>query len=249
MAICEASQRPRIHWVKVKTLEQQNIKVLRCTRQQWVNQRTALANQIRGLSAEYGVTFPKKLESLRKQLMLAVDDQRNEFTVVMRTRLRESYEQLCQLDSQIKQIQRQLQQLCQTSSTYQRLLEIPGFGPLTCAAIISEVGDGVQFKNGRQFSAWTSIVPRQHSSAESIKLFGISKNGNRELRTLFIHGARTLMIWMSKRDDALSRWVNALIVRRGRHLAIVALANKLARIGWAVLTSGQEFDVKRAFVN
>lgn len=247
LAICESALRPGIHWVKVKTLEQQDIKVLRCTRQQWVTQRTALANQIRGLSAEYGVIFPKKLENLRRQLMLAVDDQCNEFTAVMRTRLRESYEQLLQLDTQIKQIQRQLQQLCQTSQAYQRLLRIPGFGPLTCAAIVSEIGDGTQFKNGRQFSAWTGIVPKQHSSGSTTKLLGITKNGNRELRTLLIHGARALMIWMSRRTDALSRWVNALVARRGRHVAIVALANKMARIGWAVLTSGKEFTLNRAF--
>ena len=108
--------------------------------------------------------------------MVAVDDPTNEFTAVMRTRLRESYEQLCRLDAQIKKVQRELQLLCNQSPAYQRLLNIPGFGPLTCAAIVSEIGDGTQFKNGRQFSAWAGIVPRQHSSGSKTQLLGITKN-------------------------------------------------------------------------
>jgi len=118
-----------------------------------------------------------------------------------------------------------------------------------CSAVVSEIGDGGQFGNGRQFSAWTGIVPRQNSSGSTTKLLGITKNGNGELRTLFIHGARAVINWVHKRNDALSRWVNALIARRGRSIAIVALANKLARIGWAVLTSGKAFDLKRAFAH
>lgn len=247
LGICEAAFSPRIHCVPVKTLEQQDIKALRCARQQWVDHRTALGNQIRGLSAEYGVIFPRSLAQLRRQLPLAAEDQKNGLSSIMRERLREAYQELCDYDTKIARVDRQLHTLCRQNASYQRLMEIPGIGPIISAALISELGDGSQFSNGREMSAWCGLVPRQHSSGDRTVSLGITKNGNKHLRTLLIHGARSVVFCRKTEGDALSRWVSRLVERRGKHKAIVALANKLARICWAVIRSEQSYKHNRAF--
>jgi transposase len=247
LAICEAAQRPSIHSVPVKTIEQQDIKALRCTRQQWVDHRTALGNQIRGLSTEYGVIFSRSLAQLRCHLPEAAEDEKNGLSSIMRQRLREAYQELCDYDVKIKTIERQLHMLCQQQSNYRPLLEIPGIGPLISAALISELGDGSQFSNGRQMSAWCGLVPRQHSSGDRTVSLGITKNGNQQLRTLLIHGARAVVFRRHADGGGLSRWISGLVERRGKHKAIVALANKLARVCWAVIRSEQSYNQKRAF--
>lgn len=247
LAICEAAQRPGIHRVPVKTVEQQDIKSLRCTRQQWIDHKTALGNQIRGLSAEYGVIFSRSFAQLRRQLPIALEDQRNGLTTIMRIRLSEAYQELCDYDKKISRINRQLHSLCQQQSSYERLMEVPGIGPLISAALISELGDGCQFGNGRQMAAWCGLVPRQSSSGERNVMLGITKNGNRQLRTLLVHGARAVVFRRKSDDGGLSRWVKQLVERRGKHKAIVALANKLARICWAIVRYEQSYQQNRAF--
>ena len=247
LAICEAAQRPSIHCVPVKTVEQQDIKALRCTRQQWVDHRTALSNQIRGLSAEYGVIFSRSLAKLRCHLPQVIEDGNNGLSWVMRERLSEAYQELCDYDKKIKAIERKMHLLCKEQSSYRRLLEIPGIGPMTSAALISELGDGSQFSNGRQMSAWCGLVPRQQSSGDRTVSLGITKNGNQQLRTLLIHGARAVVFKRHADKGGLSRWISRLIERRGKHKAIVALANKMARVCWAVIHSEQSYNQKRAF--
>ena len=149
--------------------------------------------------------------------------------------LAQGYEEFVELDEKIIALEKQQQQLCQTNENYDRLLEIPGIGPMNAAAIISEIGDGSQFTAGRGYAAFCGLVPRQNSSGNGTIMCGITKNGNRQLRTLLVHSARTLVRHMEKKDDALSRWVKEIAARRGKNKAIVALANKLARVCWAVL--------------
>ena len=247
LAICEAAQRPAIHCVPVKNKTQQEIKSLRAIRKRWVKQRTALSNQIRGLCAEFGVHFTIGLRPLRKGLVDLFDGANRAIPVKLFRYLRVLYEELCGLDEQIKGIDKDIQEVCQTNPLFKVLQSIPGCGPLIAAACLSEMGSGQQFQSGRQFSAFVGLVPRQHSSGGKACLLGLSKNGDRELRTLFIHGARAVFRFCRKKDTALSHWLNALILRRGKNRAIVALANKLARICWAVLTTGKAFEMSKAF--
>ena len=247
IAICEASQRPRIHPVSLKTVEQQDIQSLRRVRKRHVDNRTALGNQMRGLCAEYGVFFNPSFKSLRAELIVALENESNELSTLLREELREMYSELLTCDANVKRLDKLLQSVMQQNPSYALLREIPGVGPLISAALIGELGDGRHFDRGREFSACCGLVPKQHSSGSTERLLGITKNGNRELRTLLIHGARAVVYRYKSKDNALGRWLAALITRRGVHKAIVALANKLARITWAVLRYQQPFAMNRAF--
>jgi transposase len=234
-AIAEAACRPQLYLVPVKTIEQQDIKVVRSSRERLVKVRTALVNHLRGHCGEYGVVMPQGIGQFRKRVASVLEDADNGISVTMREILSQGYEEFVELDDKIKALEKQQQQLCQTNEDYGRLLEIPGVGPMNAAAIISEIGDGSQFSSGREYAAFCGLVPRQHSSGEKTIMSGITKNGNRQLRTLLVHSARTLVRYMEKKNDALSRWVKEIAARRGKNKAIVALANKLARVCWAVL--------------
>jgi len=247
VAICEAFQRPRIHPVSIKTVEQQDIQSLRRIRQRHVDNRTALGNQMRGLCAEYGVYFKPSFKSLRAELIVALEDENNELSTLLRGELRELNSELLACDASVKRLDRQLQSVMKENPNYALLREIPGVGPLISAALIGELGDGRHFDRGREFSACCGLVPKQHSTGGKERLLGITKNGNRELRTLLIHGARAVVYRYKSKDNALGRWLSALMSRRGVHKAIVALANKLARITWAVLRYQQPFSMNRAF--
>lgn len=247
IAICEAFQRPRIHPVSIKTVEQQDIQSLRRIRKRHVDNRTALSNQVRGLCAEYGLCFKPSIKSLRTELIVALESETNELSALLREELRELYRELLTCDAYVKRMDKRLHNVMQQNSSYALLREIPGVGPLISAALIGELGDGRHFDRGREFSACCGLVPRQHSSGGTERLMGITKNGNRELRTLLIHGARAVVYRYKGKDNALGRWLVALIARRGVHKAIVALANKLARITWAVLRYQKPFTMNRAF--
>lgn len=246
-AICEAAFRPNIHTVPVKSIEQQDIKSLRCVRTRLVQNRTAMVNQIRSLSSEYGVTFPVGRLKLQSNIAATIEDAENGLSVVLRRMLNRMAEGLKSLDESINSIDAEIAELCQTHHRYKALLSIPGFGPIVAASFISEVGKGNHFKNGRQLSAWCGLVPTQSSSGGKIRLGNITKNGCSELRVLLIHGARAVSRFSKKRQDSLGAWFNNLEQRRGKRKAIVALANKLARIAWHILTGESEFISSRAF--
>jgi transposase len=247
LAICEAAFRPNIHRVPVKTIEQQDIKALRCVRSRLVQNRTAIVNQTRSLAGEYGVIFSVGRLKLQASLMDALEDGDNGLSHTLRNLLKTLYDDMCALNERIEQIDRDIKALCQTQPRYDALLSIPGFGPIVTASFMSELGSGHQFKNGRQLSAWCGLVPSQSSSGGKIRLGSITKNGSSELRVLLIHGARAVGRFANKRDDKLGQWFNALALRQGRHKAVVALANKLARIAWKILTGNNSFDVNKAF--
>jgi transposase len=242
VAICEAAQRPNIHFVPLKSVQQQDIRVLFRLRDRLVHQRTATANQLRGFAAEYGVIFPKGLKLLLKQVPMALEAPDNELTPIARETLAELLRELYALSERIEHTQGRLRELTAKDPVSERLQHIPGIGPLASAAFISALGDARQFSNGRQCAAWMGLVPRMHGSGGVVRNLGITKNGDRELRTAFIHGARALLRWVGQRQDPLSRWALRVQQRQGTNKAIVALANKLARIAWAVAAKQQSFN-------
>lgn len=246
LAIAEACNRPEMRCVRIKTVEQQDMQALHRFRDALVKQRTATANQLRGLLGEYGLVIPRGISKVRKAVPLILEDGENGLTVTFRTFLNQAYRHLQHLDKKIGEYDVQLDGLVGEDEEARRLMTIPGYGPKVAGVFLCVVGDGKTFDAGREVSAYIGVVPGQHSSGDKTTLLGISKRGNRRLRTLLIHGARSVVSHAHKKDDRLSRWIQGVVERRGMNKATVALANKLARIGWAVLTTGQPYTVKMA---
>ena len=234
-AMVEAARQPSTRCVPVKTVGQQDIQALHRVREALIGRRTALCNQTRGLLAEYGIVLAKGVGTLRRAIPELLEDAENGLSPVFRELLSSSYEQLRELDGWLKANQRQLERLSEQNPGCRRLRQIPGYGPLLSSLFAAVVGDGRNYARGRDASASVGVVPRQHSTGGREQLLGISKRGNRHLRTLLVHGARAVLMRAGEKDDRLSRWANKVRERRGYNRAVVALANKLARIGWAVL--------------
>lgn len=247
LAICEAAQRPGLHPVPIKTIEQQDIQLLHRLRQRQVQHSTALANQIRSLGREYGVIFPAGIHALIKHLPDVLEDGSNELSAVARYALFDQHQCLRDVRQAIAGFQTQIEQLAMQQPAYAQLQALPGIGPLTASAYIAAVGKGSQFQCGRQVSAWLGLVPRQFGTGGQIQLKGITKSGDRHLRTLMIHGARAAITRGLKNCPPLAQWVQPIIDRRGFNKAVVALANKLTRISWVVVATGRPFDQKQAF--
>lgn len=235
LAIAEAVTRPEMRFVAVKTTAQQDIQALHRLRQRCIADRTALGNQVRGLLAEYGLVFPKGRAALCRRLPEILEDAENGLSDLFRRLLRQSYQQWQGLDEQIAAYTREVTELSNCDEACQRLQSIPGFGPIVASVFYNVVGNGEAYRRGRDVSAALGLVPRQHSSGGKPILLGISKRGDRYLRSLLAHGARAVLIHADKKDDRLSRWINRLKAERGVNRATIALANKLARIGWAIL--------------
>jgi transposase len=236
LAIAEAVVRPEMRGVAVKTVAQQDIQALHRLRSACVASRTALCNQLRGLLAEYGVILPRGVSSLRRRLPALLEDAENGLSALFRRLLAQGYQQLCELDAQIEAYTAEVERHSRQDDTCRRLQTIPGFGPVVASVFHSAVGDGQAYRRGRDVSASLGLVPRQHSSGGKSVLLGISKRGDRYLRSLLVHGARSVVQQAAHKDDRLSRWINRIKAQRGHNKAVVALANKLARIGWAVLS-------------
>jgi len=247
LAICEAAQRPGLHLVPIKSIDQQDIQLLHRLRQRQVQHSTALANQIRSLGREYGVIFPTGIKSLISHLPEALEDGSNELSPVARYALADQHRCLIEVRQAMKAFLLQIEQLAGQHPTYANLLPLPGIGPMTASAYIAAIGNGNQFKCGRQVSAWLGLVPRQYGTGGQIQLKGISKSGDRYLRTLMIHGARAAITRGLKKSPELTQWVQPIIDRQGFNKAVVALANKMTRICWVIVTTGEAFDMKQAF--
>ncbi len=237
IAIIEASRRPKATFVPVKTLEQQDIQSLQRVRELQMKHRTAIANQLRGLMAEYGVIIAVGIGHLRKQVPHILEDAENSLTSIARNFIHRLYRELTACDDQIAELEQELVSILKQNKNYQLLQTIPGVGPMVAATLVSSVGDANYFKNGRQMAAWIGLTPKQFASGESSRHSGITKRGDRTLRRLLIHGARAVLNWSDKKNDKLSQWLQALSKRAHPCKVIVALANKLARIAWAVLAS------------
>jgi transposase len=245
-AICEAVQRPSMRFVPAKILEQQDVQSLHRIRSQAVTRRTALANQIRGLLMEYGVIIPKGISYVRKEIPLVLEDADNALTPLFRELLNELYDEMVHLDERINKLEGKLETICTQNEDCQRLLTIPGVGLLSATALVAAIGDISVFKNGRELATWLGLVPRQHSTGGRSSLLGISKRGDCYLRTLLIHGGRTVVRVADKYQDRRSKWISDLDKRRGRNISAVAVANKNTRIAWTLLTNKTTYQANIA---
>jgi len=234
-AIAEAASRPGLRAVPIKTVAQQDLQALHRLRSGQVAARTALGNQLRGLLAEYGIVIPQGLAALRRRLPEILEDADNGLSDVFRPLLQRGQQQLAALDAHVAYYEGVLKRQARADEAVVRLQTIPGFGPIVASAFYGLVGDGQGYRRGRDVAAALGLVPAQHSSGGKAVLLGISKRGDRYLRCLLVHGARAVVRQAAAKDDPLSAWINRLVAKRGIHRATVALANKLARIGWAVL--------------
>jgi transposase len=240
-AICEAVTRPNMPSVPVKSVEQQAILSLHRARQGFVKARTAQANQIRGLLAEYGLAIPQGIGHIAKRVPEIIEDGANDLPGNFRLLIQRLVDHLKELDRQVGELAVEIQQWHKNNPLSQKLAKIPGIGPITATAMIATVGDARQFKNGRQLAAWLGIVPKQHSTGGKARLLGISKRGDRYLRTLLIHGARAVVRIAERKAEAES-WIKRLLARRNKNVAAVALANKNARTIWALLAHDRDYE-------
>lgn len=241
-AICEAVSRPGMRYVAVKSEAQQSMQAEHRVRARLIHDRTALSNEIRGMLGEFGLALPVGLAALRRALPEILSQQEQWDNRFIRL-LCELTEELQMLDERLARYDRRLRQLAQDDDRIRRLQTISGIGPVTASALVAAVGDAKQFKNGREMAAWVGLVPRQHSSGGKTRLGHISKRGDSYLRTLLIHGARAVLNACGHKEDRRSRWLQSVAERRNRNVATVALANKNARIAWAVLNREEEYRV------
>ncbi len=240
-AICEAVSRPSMRFVPPKSTEQLEIQAIHRIRQRLVSDRTRLVNQIRGLLAEHGVVIARDISRLRRaigQIAEGVDDGLSD---MLRDLVCDVCKELAEVDQRIASYTRRIRDLFQANEMCQRIGKIEGIGPITATALVAAVGDRTCFKNGRQFAAWLGLVPKQRSSGGKTRLFGISKRGDRYLRTLMIHGARAVLGKAGGKTDSRSQWISQMRERRHPNVVAVALANKNARIVWSLLSRQEDY--------
>ena len=251
IAIAEAAGRPGIRAVAVKTVEQQNLMMIHGLRQQAVRQRTQKRNALRAHLSERGLTsrlgksaLYASIESVIRPDEDGVIGTGSEIDGLFVSILAKEYQTLRNLDQEVEDYDSRIKALVNGSEPMRRVMEIPGFGPITASSFVAALGDGQAFKCGRVVSAWLGLVPRQHSTGGKPILLGISKRGNRYLRTMLVHGARAVLWTAEAKDkkDPFSRWALEVAKRRGRHKATLAIANKMARVGWVVLAKDVHYD-------
>jgi len=245
-AICEAMSRPAMRFVQPKTTAQQDLQTLHRARALLVRDLTALSNQMRGLLQEYGIVMRKGAAALRGALaeLLAGDDER--LTAVLKAVVAEQFERFKYLAQRLESYDRQIGGLCRQDPRCRRLLQVPGLGPLSATALVAAIGNGHEFSNGRHFSAYLGLVPGHRNTGDKTVMLPITKRGNRYLRTLLIHGGRSAVYAARRHSDPRSRWLNRLRETRCHNLAAVALANKNARVAWALLRYGEDYRAPRA---
>lgn len=241
-AICEAASRPTMRFVAVKTVDQQDLQAVHRIRSELIKQRSAKANQIRGLTAEYGLVAPVGIGKLRRAIPCWLEDAENGLSEDFRQLLAELYIDLQTLDDRISAQDVRIERQSKENPVAKKLMELRGIGPLSATALAIALGDGTSFSKGRDFAASLGLTPRQHSTGGKEKLLGISKRGNSYIRTLLIHGARAVLYHAHRHDDDLSRWVEQLAERKHKNIAAVALANKTARIAWAITRNETNYD-------
>jgi transposase len=214
-------------------------------RSELIGQRTAKANQIRGLVAEYGLVAPQQMARLRAAMPAWLEDAENGLTNRFRWLLSGLWNDLQTLDQRIAALDYEIEGIGQSDPVAKRLQQLRGVGPLIATALVAAVGNAEQFANGRQMAASLGLTPRQHSSGGKDRLLGISKRGDAYLRSIPIHGARSVIRTAKHKDDRLSQWVTSLAARRHPNVAAAALANKTVRIAWAMLRRGTDYQPDR----
>lgn len=236
--IAEAMSRPEMKYVPIKNIEQQDILLVHRIRELAIKQRTAQVNQIRGLLIEYGIIIAKGINQIG-HLLEILEDNKEKLTKISLRKFKELYEQYKQTDERVSGHDKEIEELTKKDVRCQEIMKIKGIGPITASAVVATIGDGKAFKRGREVSAWLGLVPKQNSSGNKIRLGGISKRGDRYVRTLLIHGARSVVNTCERKLDKRNIWVLDKKNRRGYNKAAVALANKNARIIWAILATGE----------
>lgn len=245
-ALCEAASRPTMRFVQPKSLEQQDIQLLHRVRERLVSQRTSLSNQVRGLLAEYGIVIPQGLRNVRNQLPSILEEVENGLSAMAREAFAQLYEEFVALDEHIKILTKRVKLVSESNERCTQLMSVPGIGPMVATAVFTAMGSPSHYRNGREFAAFLGLVPRQYSTGGKTTLKGISKRGDKHTRTLLVLGAQAALLRMPKQTDPLSRWACRLKERKGHNVAIVALANKLARISWAIAANNTEYKVRAA---
>lgn len=240
-AIADAATKENMRFAQIKTEEQLDIQAMHRVRDRLVQRRTALINEIRGFLLERGITFAARPIHLRKNLPNVLEDAEQNLSPRLRWVLQRLWQEWKQLDSDIETITDEIERISNQDALCRRLRQIPGFGPLVSSATVAAIGNGAAFRRGRDFAAWVGVVPRQYSTGGKQKLFGINKRGNVYLRRMLIHGARAVLLRVKYNTGGFGQWVHRLAQRAPRNKVVVAIANKLARIAWAVLSSGREY--------
>ena len=238
-AICEAASRRSMRFVPVKTAAQLEVQALHRVRQQLVKSRTALSNQVRGLLAEHGIVIPQGRAQLHRALALILEDADHRLSSIMREILGEIGERFEFIEERLRQYELRIERLFRQDQRCRRLAEVAGVGPLIATALVAAVGNATEFNNGRELAAYLGLVPRHRATGGRTIMLGISKRGDRYLRSLLIHGARAALSTIQRRRDQRSAWLGRLKLRRGVNVAVVALAHKNARVLWALLRRGQ----------
>jgi transposase len=241
-AVCEAAGRPHMRFVPIKTAEQQAVLAVHRLREGYKEERTACINRIRGLLAEFGLVFPQSPEALRTQLPDVIEDASNELPHLARVGLQRAHLQWLELECHMAWCDERIAAHVKSDEQARAAAQLIGIGPVTASALAASVGDFRQFKTGAQFGAWLGLVPSQNSSGGKASLGRITKRGDDYLRTLLIQGAKSAVMTAAKRRDRISQWLVQLTARVGWQKAVVAMANKNARILWAVLAKGRRFD-------
>lgn len=241
LAIAEAAGRPNMRCVPLKSPEQLELQATHRVRERLIVERTATVNQMRALLLENGIALPVGRKVFAKHLPLLLEDGENVLSSQLRALLHRLRQRWLALDDEIAEVTALLTEYAEASALCERLRTVPGVGPIVSTAMVAAVGNAHAFSRGRDLSAWLGLVPKQYTTGGKPKLGPISKRGNQHLRKLLIQGANALMIHMKRDQSALGEWLSRLEARSHRHVAIVALANKIIRICWKVLTSGEDY--------
>ncbi len=240
-AIAEAVERKNMRFVPIKTDDQLDLQAIHRVRDRLVSRRTAVINQIRAFLLERGLVFAQRPAKLKAVMADVLENAEADLTPMMRNLINVLWDEWKIVDQQIEELGDELERISAADAGCTRIRKIPGIGPVVATAIVAAIGNGAAFRKGREFAAWLGIVPRQYSTGGKARLLGISKRGNVYLRKILIHGARAAVLRIKRDRAPIGAWLDGLDARAHKNVVIVAMANKLARIAWAVLSSGNEY--------
>lgn len=243
-AIAEAASRPTMRFVPVKNAEQLDLQALHRMRDRFVHDRTAVINQIRAFLIENDIALKTGRAFLRRELPFVLEDASNHLSMRIRAVLNRLWSHWKHLETQIDEVSKELEHISKSRDDTTRLMTVPGIGPLAATAMVAAVGNASQFRRARDLAAWLGLVPKQYSTGGKSKLLSITKRGNSYLRRLLIHGARSVYMHMNRQRQSLGSWLDSLQSRAHRNLVVVALANKIARISWAILSNGSVYRMQ-----
>lgn len=242
-AITTAARDADMNYVPVKDASSQTIQAIHRAREQCIEDRTRAVNRVRALLVEFGITIPLGISHVRNQLIRKLDDAGDTLPDEIHEIARRAYQVISDLDQSVGHYDKKIKAIYKSNEICQKIGKIEGVGPITATILLTVIGDGSLFKNGRHFAAYLGLVPRQYSSGNKQKLYGISKRGDRYIRSLLVHGGRAVVRCLGEKKDKRSRWARQLQDRRGYNRTAVAIANKNARIIWSVVSKDTEYKI------